>query len=347
MTTRTGGCLCRAVRYECAGEPQFALQCHCRDCQLQSGAPHVAAVRMPSADFRIVHGAPLALRRQGRFRQRGHACLLRRVRHAALRAGVDPARHRRRPGLHVRRYASWFLLEANIFVKSAQPWDRLDPAVPAFPTYPTGKSYSCPAGSLLLSWPPSAGCLPPFLPMRSSPCSSGFFGVGFFGLLILFICTQVELDLEAGARLFAARGQARQNMSRAEPAAGRHAPSSGINALLARNEADGILAEVGREPSVGLLRQHPQRPCVDAAAALLQDLECVVRLARVGRPQVRDDGVGRRTPLRERDLDRALGALDRRIRARRARPLVALRAARALRPAASLSASAGHAKERS
>ena len=58
MPTRTGGCLCRAVRYECAGEPLFALQCHCRDCQLQSGAPHVAAVRMPSAGFRIVQGSP-------------------------------------------------------------------------------------------------------------------------------------------------------------------------------------------------------------------------------------------------------------------------------------------------
>jgi hypothetical protein len=56
----------------------------------------------------------------------------------------------------------------------------------------------------------------------------GFFGVGFFGLLILFICTQVELDSEAGARLFAARGQARQNMSRAEPAARGHAQSPGI-----------------------------------------------------------------------------------------------------------------------
>src|SRR6266508_2820752 len=56
--TRTGGCLCKAVRYECAGDSQFALQCHCRDCQLQSGAPHVAAVRMPSAEFRIVHGSP-------------------------------------------------------------------------------------------------------------------------------------------------------------------------------------------------------------------------------------------------------------------------------------------------
>ena len=48
MATRTGGCLRRAVRYECAGEPQFALQCHCRNRQLQSEAPHVAAVtRVP------------------------------------------------------------------------------------------------------------------------------------------------------------------------------------------------------------------------------------------------------------------------------------------------------------
>jgi hypothetical protein len=46
----------------------------------------------------------------------------------------------------------------------------------------------------------------------------GFFGVGFFGLLILFICTQVELESDAGARLFAAQGQARQNMPRAERA---------------------------------------------------------------------------------------------------------------------------------
>ena len=61
MLTRTGGCLCGAVRYECAGEPQFALQCHCRDCQRQSGAPHVAAVRMPAATFRIVQGRDCVL----------------------------------------------------------------------------------------------------------------------------------------------------------------------------------------------------------------------------------------------------------------------------------------------
>jgi hypothetical protein len=58
----------------------------------------------------------------------------------------------------------------------------------------------------------------------------GFFGVGFFGLLILFICTQVELESEAGARLFAGQTQARQTLSRAERASHRQAPSPATNA---------------------------------------------------------------------------------------------------------------------
>ena len=55
----------------------------------------------------------------------------------------------------------------------------------------------------------------------------GFFGVGFFGLLILFICTQVELNSDAGARLFGAQAQARQNVRRAERADRRHEPPPG------------------------------------------------------------------------------------------------------------------------
>jgi hypothetical protein len=55
----------------------------------------------------------------------------------------------------------------------------------------------------------------------------GFFGVGFLGLLLWFICTQAELESDGGAGLFAAR--ARQNMSRAERASQRHERSLGIN----------------------------------------------------------------------------------------------------------------------
>jgi hypothetical protein len=36
---------------------------------------------------------------------------------------------------------SWFGPEANISVKSAQPWDHLDPCGPTIPIYPSGKSY--------------------------------------------------------------------------------------------------------------------------------------------------------------------------------------------------------------
>lgn len=140
MTTRTGGCLCGAVRYECGGAPQFALQCHCRDCQRQSGAPHVAAVRMPAAEFRIVRGTPKRYT-------------------AKSDAGNDIARIfcgecgtplyvqvSTRPDIVGIRVCtlddpSWFRPEANIFVKSAQPWDRMDPDLPAFSTYPVGKAY--------------------------------------------------------------------------------------------------------------------------------------------------------------------------------------------------------------
>jgi hypothetical protein len=53
----------------------------------------------------------------------------------------------------------------------------------------------------------------------------GFFGVGFFGLLLLFICAQVELESDAGATLFAPQAQARQNMPVAGRASQRHGPS--------------------------------------------------------------------------------------------------------------------------
>ena len=55
---RTGGCLCGAIRYESVGDPVFALQCHCRDCQRQGGSAFIAAIRVPSAGFRLTQGTP-------------------------------------------------------------------------------------------------------------------------------------------------------------------------------------------------------------------------------------------------------------------------------------------------
>ena len=52
-----GGCACGAVRYELLSEPFDAGWCHCRTCQLTSGAPAMAFATVPSGDLVFVEGA--------------------------------------------------------------------------------------------------------------------------------------------------------------------------------------------------------------------------------------------------------------------------------------------------
>ncbi len=47
----TGGCLCGAVRYQAAGNPLWAVLCHCRDCQRLSGTGHVPVMGMSKSSF--------------------------------------------------------------------------------------------------------------------------------------------------------------------------------------------------------------------------------------------------------------------------------------------------------
>jgi hypothetical protein len=141
MPIRTGGCLCGAVRYEAGGEPLFSLQCHCRDCQRASGAANVPAVRLPSAEFRITKGTPktyIAKSDAGNDISRFFCGECGTPLYVQVSTRPDMV------GLRVTTFddPSWFKPDANIFTKSAQPWDHMDPAVPAFETYPQGKSYS-------------------------------------------------------------------------------------------------------------------------------------------------------------------------------------------------------------
>ncbi len=141
MTTiRTGGCLCGAVRYEAAGEPIFALQCHCRDCQRASGTAYVAAMRLPASGFRITQGMPkrfVSKADSGNEVTRAfcgdcgsplYIQVSSRPDIVGLRVGTldDP---------------SGFRPEADIFTRSAQPWDYMNPDLPKYGTYPPGRSY--------------------------------------------------------------------------------------------------------------------------------------------------------------------------------------------------------------
>ncbi|WP_129792491.1 GFA family protein [Sphingosinicella sp. CPCC 101087] len=51
-----GGCACGAVRYELKSDPFDAGWCHCRICQLNSGAPAMAFASVPIGDFAFVTG---------------------------------------------------------------------------------------------------------------------------------------------------------------------------------------------------------------------------------------------------------------------------------------------------
>ena len=57
MAGHEGGCLCGSVRYRLTSEPFDAGWCHCRTCQLNSGAPAMVFASVPSGDLQWTKGA--------------------------------------------------------------------------------------------------------------------------------------------------------------------------------------------------------------------------------------------------------------------------------------------------
>ena len=52
-TTRTGGCLCGAIRYELDGAPFLVGVCHCADCRKESGSAFTLYAKWPLDAFRV------------------------------------------------------------------------------------------------------------------------------------------------------------------------------------------------------------------------------------------------------------------------------------------------------
>jgi hypothetical protein len=137
---RRGGCACGRVRYESAGEPLFSLLCHCRDCQYQSGSAFIAAMRVPATGFRITKGEP---KLYARASDAGNKVTLAFCEECGSPLFIRVSARPDIVGLRVGSLddPSVFHPEAHIFVKSAQPWDTLDPGLPRHETYPPGRSY--------------------------------------------------------------------------------------------------------------------------------------------------------------------------------------------------------------
>lgn len=58
-----GGCYCGALRFKAEGEPLFAAQCLCRECQQVSGGGGSFVMAMPEAGFSYTKGAAKTFRR--------------------------------------------------------------------------------------------------------------------------------------------------------------------------------------------------------------------------------------------------------------------------------------------
>lgn len=110
------------------------------DCQRASGAPHVAAVRVASAGLRLLRGEP---RRYVARADSGNEITRAFCGDCGTPLYVQVSTRPDIVGVRVCTFddPGWFRPEANIFARSAQPWDHFDPAVPRFDVYPTGKAY--------------------------------------------------------------------------------------------------------------------------------------------------------------------------------------------------------------
>jgi hypothetical protein len=134
-TPFAGGCSCGAIRYECTAEPLFSLNCHCRDCQRETGSAFAPILGVPKAAFTVTRGNPqyFALTADSGypttrafcaacgsplFGLPGSAPDLVTIRVGSLQ---DPSEFR--PG-------------QDIYTASAQPWDYMNPALPKVPKLP-------------------------------------------------------------------------------------------------------------------------------------------------------------------------------------------------------------------
>ena len=134
MTAFSGSCQCGAVRYECAAEPLFTGNCHCRDCQKATGGAYVPVLAVPANSIKIAGDVKYYDSRadSGHTFSRGFCpnCGARLFGKSsgmpaiiAITAGSldDPGR---------------FKPAIDFYTSSAQPWDHMNPQLPKFPKQP-------------------------------------------------------------------------------------------------------------------------------------------------------------------------------------------------------------------
>ncbi|WP_455423424.1 GFA family protein [Cognatilysobacter tabacisoli] len=130
----SGGCACGAIRYVCHGDPIAMLSCHCRDCQLSSGAPFASGVVVRVAETEVSGTL-------GAYTVRGSSGGST-TRSFCAQCGTPLfTRGEVVPDLMSIRFASLddpsgFKPMVHIWTSSAQPWVHLGSDIPCYPQSP-------------------------------------------------------------------------------------------------------------------------------------------------------------------------------------------------------------------
>lgn len=128
-----GGCHCGSVRYKANVEPLNCFFCHCTDCQKISGSGFTTLVIVPQDSVEI--SGPIAAY-EGKS-QDGSP----KVNHFCEKCGVSViGAPSRAEGLYcilggTLDDPSWLQPRGHIFVKSQQPWVKIDDGLPRFEEY--------------------------------------------------------------------------------------------------------------------------------------------------------------------------------------------------------------------
>src|ERR1700744_6443891 len=136
MSKHQGGCLSGAVRYEFEAEPLMTAICHCRNCQKQAGSAFSVIMGLPADALRL-RGETLAVN-QDTVEESGKPvqCYFCRNCGSPIKSEGATA-----PGLVFIKAGTlddiaWLTPQMAIWCHSAQPWVKLDPALPGCPRNP-------------------------------------------------------------------------------------------------------------------------------------------------------------------------------------------------------------------
>lgn len=135
MATKfTGGCLCKAVRYECSAEPIAMANCHCRDCQQATGGAYASGMLIPESAVSITGEVKYyeVIGDSGNLVGRGFCpnC-------GSLLFSKPPVPEMMGIMAGSLDDPSWFCPTMDMYTASAQPWDYMNPELHKFAKMPS------------------------------------------------------------------------------------------------------------------------------------------------------------------------------------------------------------------